>query len=66
MKPVALAILLFTLILIGLMLFGAYETANAAEQYYNTVKVDCGTLHGVGNVSVWFNDELYHIPIECN
>lgn len=45
--------------------FYAIGKASADETHYNTMHLDCGTLHGKGTVGIWFKDEYYLIPIAC-
>ena len=47
----------------GLFFFGCVRILKA--ETYNTMHIDCGSLHGSGNVGIWFNDEYYLIPIKC-
>ena len=46
------------------ILFFAFCKVLKAETY-NTMHLDCGTLHGKGAIGIWFNDEYYLIPIAC-
>ena len=46
------------------LLFLGFDKLVRAETY-NTMKLDCGSLHGNGKIGIWFNDEYYLIPIAC-
>lgn len=49
----------------AIILFFFCFCAIVKAETYNTMHIDCGTLHGKGAVGIWFNDEYYLIPIEC-